>query len=63
MKRIRDYVLESGKTAESGSVMIAGSEIENFIKKHEAAGGALKINDGIHGNKFFFFFFFFFASL
>ncbi|MEZ8389526.1 3-dehydro-L-gulonate 2-dehydrogenase [Vibrio splendidus] len=45
MKRIRDYVLES-EPAESGSVMIAGSEIENFIKKHEAAGG-IEINDGI----------------
>ena len=45
MKRIRDYVLES-EPAETGSVMIAGSEIENFIKKHEAAGG-IEINDGI----------------
>ncbi|MGR5470537.1 Ldh family oxidoreductase, partial [Vibrio astriarenae] len=35
MKRIRDYVLAS-EPAESGSVMIAGSEIQNFIDKHEA---------------------------
>lgn len=45
MKRIRDYVLAS-EPAETGSVMIAGSEIQNFIDKHAAAGG-IEINDGI----------------
>jgi 3-dehydro-L-gulonate 2-dehydrogenase len=38
MKRIRDYVLAS-EPAETGSVMIAGSEIEGFMTKHENAGG------------------------
>ncbi len=45
MKRIRDYVLAS-EPAETGSVMIAGSEIQHFIDKHKAAGG-IEINDGI----------------
>lgn len=45
MQRIRDYVLAS-EPAETGSIMIAGSEIQNFIDKHEAAGG-IEINDGI----------------
>jgi 3-dehydro-L-gulonate 2-dehydrogenase len=45
MKRIRDYVLAS-EPAETGSVMIAGSEIENFIARHEAAGG-IEIHDEI----------------
>lgn len=38
MKRIREYVLAS-EPAETGSVMIAGTEIETFIKKHEQQGG------------------------
>ncbi len=45
MKRIRDYVLAS-EPAETGSVMIAGSEIQNFILKHEKAGG-IEIHDEI----------------
>jgi 3-dehydro-L-gulonate 2-dehydrogenase len=38
MKRIREYVLAS-EPAESGSVMIAGSEIETFMKRHAEQGG------------------------
>ena len=38
MKRIRDYVLAS-EPAETGEVRIAGSEIQDFIEKHEKAGG------------------------
>ncbi|MGX9417823.1 3-dehydro-L-gulonate 2-dehydrogenase [Vibrio sp. WJH972] len=38
MKRIRDYVLAS-EPAETGSVRIAGSDIETFITKHKEAGG------------------------
>lgn len=45
MKRIRDYVLAS-EPAETGSVMIAGAEIEAFLKKHEAQGG-IQIHDDI----------------
>lgn len=45
MKRIRDYVLAS-EPAETGSVMIAGSEIQSFIDKHEQAGG-IEVNDEI----------------
>ncbi len=45
MKRICDYVLAS-EPAEEGKVMIAGSEIDNFIKKHKAQGG-IDINDHI----------------
>ncbi|WP_375749454.1 3-dehydro-L-gulonate 2-dehydrogenase [Vibrio sp. HN007] len=45
MKRIRDYVLAS-EPAETGQVMIAGSEIQAFLDKHEAQGG-IEINDGI----------------
>ncbi|CAH0528880.1 3-dehydro-L-gulonate 2-dehydrogenase [Vibrio hippocampi] len=45
IKRIRDYVLAS-EPAETGSVMIAGSEIQGFIKKHEIEGG-IEINDDI----------------
>lgn len=45
MKRIRDYVLAS-EPAETGTVMIAGSNIENFIKKHETEGG-IEIHDEI----------------
>lgn len=45
MKRIRDYVLAS-EPAETGSVMIAGSEIQNFIERHEKAGG-IEIHDEI----------------
>ena len=45
MKRIREYVLAS-EPAETGSVMIAGSEIEAFLKKHAEQGG-IEIHDEI----------------
>lgn len=45
MKRIRDYVLAS-EPAETGSVFIAGSDIQRYIDQHEAAGG-IEINDQI----------------
>lgn len=45
MKRIRDYVLAS-TPAETGKVMIAGSEIQAFIEKHQAQGG-IEIHDEI----------------
>lgn len=45
MQRIRDYVLAS-EPAETGSVFIAGSEIQNYIDRHKAAGG-IEINDEI----------------
>jgi 3-dehydro-L-gulonate 2-dehydrogenase len=45
MKRIRDYVLAS-EPAETGSVMIAGTEIEAFLQKHAAQGG-IEIHDEI----------------
>ncbi len=38
MKRIREYVLAS-EPAESGKVMIAGSEIQSYIDKHQQQGG------------------------
>lgn len=38
MKRIRDYVMAS-EPAETGKVMIAGSEIQDFIDKHKQQGG------------------------
>lgn len=38
MKRIRDYVLAS-EPAETGSVMIAGAEIDAFRHKHQQQGG------------------------
>ena len=45
MKRIRDYVLAS-EPAENGKVMIAGSEIQDFIDKHKQQGG-IEIHDEI----------------
>jgi 3-dehydro-L-gulonate 2-dehydrogenase len=45
MKRIRDYVMAS-EPAESGQVMIAGSEIQAFMDKHTAQGG-IEIHDEI----------------
>lgn len=45
MKRIREYVLAS-EPAETGSVMIAGSEIETFITKHAQQGG-IEIHESI----------------
>lgn len=45
MKRIRDYVMAS-EPAESGQVMIAGSEIQAFMDKHAAQGG-IDIHDEI----------------
>lgn len=45
MQRIREYVLAS-EPAETGQVMIAGSEIDAFIKKHEEQGG-IEIHDEI----------------
>ena len=45
MKRIREYVLAS-EPAETGSVMIAGSEIETFITKHAQLGG-IEIHESI----------------
>lgn len=45
MKRIRDYVLAS-EPAETGSVMIAGSEIQAFLDKHKEQGG-IEVHDEI----------------
>lgn len=45
MKRIREYVLAS-QPAETGSVMIAGSEIQSFIDKHKKQGG-IEVHDEI----------------
>jgi 3-dehydro-L-gulonate 2-dehydrogenase len=45
MQRIREYVLAS-EPAESGKVMIAGSEIQAFIDKHKQQGG-IEIHDEI----------------
>ncbi|SHO55335.1 3-dehydro-L-gulonate 2-dehydrogenase [Vibrio quintilis] len=45
MQRIKDYVLAS-EPAESGQVMIAGSEIERFIEQHKQQGG-IEIHDEI----------------
>lgn len=45
MKRIRDYVLAS-EPAETGKVMIAGAEIQEFIDKHKRQGG-IEIHDEI----------------
>jgi 3-dehydro-L-gulonate 2-dehydrogenase len=45
MKRIREYVLAS-EPAETGSVMIAGAEIDAFLQKHAAQGG-IEIHDEI----------------
>ena len=45
MKRIKEYVLAS-EPAETGSVMIAGSEIQTFLDKHQKQGG-IEIHDEI----------------
>lgn len=45
MTRIRDYVLAS-EPAETGKVMIAGAEIQDFIDKHQRQGG-IEIHDEI----------------
>jgi 3-dehydro-L-gulonate 2-dehydrogenase len=45
MKRIRDYVLVS-EPAETGKVMIAGSEIQAFLDKHAEQGG-IEVHDEI----------------
>ncbi|MGL4860655.1 MAG: 3-dehydro-L-gulonate 2-dehydrogenase [Enterobacteriaceae bacterium] len=45
MQRIRDYVLAS-EPAESGQIMLAGAEIEQFIARHQQQGG-IDIHDEI----------------
>jgi 3-dehydro-L-gulonate 2-dehydrogenase len=45
MQRIRDYVMAS-EPAETGTVRIAGSEIQNIIDGHQRAGG-IEIHDEI----------------